>query len=344
MDELNERSKKILWAIIQSYIDSNIPVGSFRVTKRFSFGLSPATIRNIMASLEESGYVTQPHTSAGRVPTERGYRLYVNTLLKKQKLSINKTIFYKLTSRLHIIENDINRLVKEASRALSLFSRCLAIATLPCTEEIILRHIKFVKYSRKKTLCILISEGGMVKNRVIELEEIYSQKQLDKIANYLNNLLSGLTFRKVREKIATQLLEEQTACNELIATALTICKDIIIYEADNIFVDGLSGACNLPDFVSINQIKKILKAIEDKHLMLKILHQVNDSPKVQVFVGMENILPAMKDLSMVACTYSDKRDVRGTIGIIGPTRMNYKKLIPIVDYTAKTMTQILSEI
>ncbi|MFV1977338.1 MAG: heat-inducible transcriptional repressor HrcA [Candidatus Scalindua sp.] len=342
MGELSERSQKILWAIIQSHIACNAPVGSFMVTKKISLGLSSATIRNTMANLEELGYVTQPYTSAGRVPTERGYKLYVNTLLKERTLAIDKTLFQKLSGKLRLIENDINRLVKEAAKTLSLFSQYLAIVTPPRIDEMILKHIKFIKCGKKKALCILISEEGMIKNKVIDLKEIHSQKQLDKIADYLNKELNVLTLREAREKIVSQLFKEKMSCDKLISSALLMCKDITAGEADNISMDGLSGTCNLPDFASMKQMKEILKAIEDKHLMIKSLHQVSGTQGVQVFIGMENILPAMKDLSMVISTYNDKKRACGTIGIIGPTRMNYKKLIPIVDHTAKTLTQILS--
>ncbi len=341
MGELSERSKKILWAIIQSHIACNAPVGSFMVTKKFSLGLSSATIRNTMADLEELGYVTQPYTSAGRVPTERGYKLYVKTLLKEPALAIDKILFQKLSSKLRLIEKDINRLVKEAAKTLSSLSRYLAIVTSPRIDEMILKHIKFIKYGKKKALCILISEEGMIKNKVIDLKEIHSQKQLDKIAEYLNKELNVLTLREAREKIISQLFKEKMSCDKLISSALLMCKDITA-GADNISMDGLSGTCNLPDFTSMQQIKEILKAIEDKHLMIKSLHQVSGTQGVQVFIGMENILPAMKDLSMVISTYNDKKRACGAIGIIGPTRMNYKKLIPIVDHTAKTLTQILS--
>jgi len=344
MEELNERSKKILWAIIQSHIDLNAPVGSFMVTKRFSFGLSPATIRNTMANLEELGYVKQPYTSAGRVPTERGYRLYVNTLLKERRLPLNKTIIQKLSDRLRVVEKDINRLVKEAVRTLSSFSHYLAIATSPKAEEMRFKHIRFIKYERKKVLSILISEEGIVKNKIIDVEEIHSQKQLDKISNYLNSTLSGLTLKEAREKIVSQMIKGKMAYDRLIAKTLSICRDIIISENDSLFMDELSGTCNLPDFANIPQLKEILKAIEDKYFMLKLLDKVSGSKSVQVFIGLDNIMPAMKDLSMVVSPfYYHKSDAHGTIGIIGPTRMNYEKLIPMVEHTAKTLTHILSE-
>ncbi len=343
MTKMDERRKEILWAIIQSHIDLNMPISSMLITQRFPIGLSPATIRNIMAKLEEMGYITQPHTSAGRVPTEKGYRFYVNTLMQEQKLSINSALLNELSNRLLIIGKDSYNLIKEAAKTLSFFSRYLAIATPPKIDDIILKRIKFIKYERNYVLSILISDEGVVKNKIIELDKTYTQQHLDKAANYLNSKFSGFPIKKMREKIAYNIYKEKTVCDQLIANLLYICKDIVPLENDDLLLNSLSGTSYLPDFATMKQIKVILNAIEDKHFMLKLLHQVSDSCGTKVFIGMEDILPAMKELSMVVSTYSNNKHASGTVGIIGPTRMNYKKMIPIVDHTAKALTRILSE-
>lgn len=343
MNKLDTRRKEILWAIIQSHIDLNIPIGSMLITQRFPVGLSPATIRNTMAKLEDMGYITQPHTSAGRVPTEKGYRFYVDTLMGEQTLSINSDLTKELSNRLSIIRKDNDSLIKEAARTLSSFSRYLAIATPPKIEDILLKRIKFIKYENNKVLVMIISDEGVVKNKIIELDKIYTQKQLDMVSNQMNSKFSGLTIKKVREKIAYQLYKEKTVCDQLIANLLYFCKDIIPPENDEFSLNGLSGTSNLPDFATMKQIKAILRAIEDKRFMLKLLQHVSESQGIQVFVGMENIFPAMRELSMVISTYSNNKFVSGAVGIIGPTRMNYKEMISIVDHTAKALTQILSE-
>ena len=343
MHEPDDRSKKILWAIIESYIAYNGPVGSHTVMKRYPLGLSSATIRNTMADLEELGYVTQPHTSAGRIPTQRGYRLYVNSLLKRRALSLNKRLLQQV-ARLRFIEKDASRLIREASKTLSTFSHYLGIATSPKTDEIILKRIEFIKYRENKVLSVLISEEGIIKNRIIQLEEILTQKQLDKITRYLNNELSGLPFGEIKAKISAQISREKAICNKQLAYALRLCKEVITWEAENMFYTGeISGASNLPDFATMQQIKELFKAIEDKHLMLKLLNKMTKSEGVQVFIGSENLLSEMKELSMVVSTYTDGRSILGTISVIGPTKMNYEKVIPIVGFTAKTLTQILSE-
>lgn len=343
MNILDQRSKKILWAIIESYISHDGPVGSRTVTRKYSFGLSPATIRNTMADLEEMGYITQPYTSAGRIPTEKGYRLYVDSILKRNSLYENHKLLNRLFLKLRTIEKDINNLTKEASKTLSLFSHYVGLATPPKNEDITLRKIEFIQYNKNKINGILITEEGIVRNKIITIDEPLNQKQLDKITNYLNGELSGLTIGEIKSKIIAHLNEEKKVCDTLILNALDFCRKVIEWEIDTTFYLGeISGTCNLPDFANMKQIKQLFKAIEDKHLMVQLLEKMSFCEGVQVFIGSENVISEIRELSMVASTYNDGRRTLGTIGIIGPTRMNYEKVIPIVSLTAKTLTQILS--
>lgn len=347
MNELDERSKKILWAIIQSYISCEGPVGSRTVMKRYPIGLSSSTIRNTMADLEGLGYVAQPHTSAGRIPTEKGYRVYVNFLLEERTSSIvniNKQLLQHLFNKLRDIEKDINKLIKETSRTLSIYSKYLGVATHPKPEGMVLRQIEFIKHRNNKILSILISEDGVVKNKVITLEDkTFTHQQLDTISRYLNSELKGLTLGEIKAKIVSQISREKIICDKLIANALALCKKAIELETENMFYSGeISGTWNLPDFASMKQIKDIFKAIEEKHFIVKLLDKLSSSEGVQVFIGSENILSEMRELSVVASVYNDGHRALGTIGIIGPTRMDYEKVIPLVALTAKTLTQIFS--
>ncbi|MBI5664943.1 MAG: heat-inducible transcription repressor HrcA [Nitrospirae bacterium] len=343
MTKIDTRLKEILCAIIQSHIDLNIPIGSMLIAQRFPVGLSPATVRSTMAKLEEMGYITQPHRSAGRVPTEKGYRFYVDYLMGEQTLCINSDLTKELSDRLSIISQDSDTLINAAARTLSLFSRYLAIATPPKIDDILLKRIKFIKYENKKILVVIISDEGVVKNKIIELDKIYTQKHLDMASNKLNCEFSGLTIKKVREKIAYQLYKEKTVCDQLVANLLYLCNTIIPPENDSLYLNGLSGTSNLPDFATMKQIKNILRAIEDKRFMLQLLQLISKSNGTRVFVGMENIFPPISELSMVISTYSKNKFISGAVGIIGPTRMNYKKMIPIVDHTAKALSRKLSE-
>lgn len=344
MNKLDERSKEILWATIKSYIDIKSPVGSRMVTKRFSFSLSPATIRNTMADLNDLGYLTQPHTSAGRVPTDKGYRLYVDALLKDH-LSPDNTFLQHLYNRLHSIEKDVNKLVEETSRTLSIFSHYLGVAVPPQADGITLKRIEFIKHKDNKVVCILISEEGIVKNKIITLDEILTTRDIDRITKYLNRELIGLTLKEIRAKIISQMSVEKRVCNRLITNALKMCRKALTWTAEYIYTGGISGTYNLPDFATISQIKKIFKAIEDKHLIARLLDKIADSDGVQVFIGSENVLSEMKDFSIVVSTYNDRRHITcGTIGIIGPTGMDYEQVIPMVEHTARTLSEILSTV
>jgi len=341
MNELNERCQKILWAIIQSHISSNCPIGSRTVMKNFSMPISSATIRNAMADLEEMGYVTQPYTSAGRIPTEKGYRLYVDSLLK-ECTSINKQLLEQIIYKLRSIERDINKLIKEASKTLSAFSNYIGIATHPRAEGMILKHIEFLKHMNNKILSVLISKDGIVKNRIIVLEkDEFTQRQLDRINCYLNNRLRGLTIKEIKENILSQMDQEKRLCDRLIDKALMLCKKAMEMETED--YGEIFGVFNVPDFAPMEQIKEIFRAIEEKHLIVKLLDKITASEGVQVFIGSENFLLEIKDLSVVLSTYNDGQRPLGAIGIIGPTRMNYHKVIPFVNHTAKALTQILSE-
>lgn len=343
MKELDKRKKEILRAIVQSHIDLNIPVGSMLLIQRYPIGLSSATIRNTMARLEEMGYIIQPHTSAGRIPTEKGYRFYIDTLMEEQSITADSDLSDELSLRLSSLSRDRDSLIQEAARTLSSLSRYLAIATPLKIDDVLLRRIRFIKYENRQVLAVIVSDDGIIRNRIIELDRSYTQKDLDTASKHLNSRFRGLTIKKVREKIAYRLYKEKLYCNELIENLLNACREIVPESHDDLTLNSLSGTSNLPDFASMEQIKVILKAIEDTRFMLKLLQQLSESQGTRVFVGMENIFPSMNEFSMVVSTYTNRKQASGAIGIIGPTRMNYKEMIPIVDHTAKMLTRILSE-
>jgi heat-inducible transcriptional repressor len=339
---LDERQEKILCATVQSYIELNAPVGSAFITKRFSIGLSPATVRNTMAKLERLGYLVQPHTSAGRVPTELGYKYYVDTILRDQSFSLSTSFTRHLSECLNNAEADKNSLLQEVARTLSNISHHLAIALPPRVEDITLKHVKFIKYSNLKILCVLVSDEGIVKNIFVDLDRSCSQQHLDEISNYLNKRFRGLTIREIRWQVTERINRDRDSLNKIITRMLAIFQNLTSPHEETNLLSGLSGASFLPDLFDTDHVRDILKAIEDREFMLKLLHEIEHAHGTRVYIGMEKIHSSMKDLSMVISTYSDNRNVGGVIGIIGPTRMNYRQLIPVVDHTAKALTQILS--
>ena len=342
MQNLSERSKKVLYAVVQSYINYPDPVGSRVVTKRYSFGLSPATIRNIMADLEEMGFLLQPHTSAGRVPTDLGYRFFVDSLLEEGISYSDIEVLQGIYRRLESLRNDIDLLLTETTRNLSKLSHYLGIAMSPMFDMTTLKQINLLKYKSDTIAAVLLTDEGLVKNKVISLDFDISQKDLNRIAGYLNAEFSGRTFDERMLKLMHEMTTEKVRCDALISRAMQICREALSFPFSGLFVSGLSEVLELPDFADLKKIKELSKAIEDKHTIIKLLDRLSETDGVQVIIGSENSLTDLKKLSLVIspCREGDKSV--GVVGIIGPTRMNYAKAMYIVEHTAKVITQMLS--
>ncbi|MEW6419464.1 MAG: heat-inducible transcriptional repressor HrcA [Nitrospirota bacterium] len=342
MQVLDERSKKVLCAVVQSYINFPDPVGSRFVTKRYPFGLSPATIRNIMADLEEMGFLTQPHTSAGRVPTDMGYRFYVDSLVAESEHYSNFEILQELYKRIEALKSDIDTFLGETTTTLSKLSHYLGVALSPRPNMITLKRIELFKYKADKVVTILFTDEGLIKNKVISLGSEVSQKDLNRIASYLNSEFSGHTFDEIRLRIVKEMSKEKIRCESLISKAMRICRETLSFYHGDLFISGLSEVLDLPDFADLKKIRELSKAIEDKHTIIKLLDKLSERDGVQVLIGSESSMDEMKKLSMVVSTCREDDRPIGIIGIIGPTRMNYEKAIYIVNNTAKFVSKMLT--
>ncbi|MEW6002413.1 MAG: heat-inducible transcriptional repressor HrcA [Nitrospirota bacterium] len=341
MQTLDERAKKILCAVVQSYIEVPDPVGSRTVSKVYPFGLSPATIRNIMADLVEMGFLIQPHTSAGRVPTDRGYRFYVDSLLAEMNY-LNMEFFREIGNRLEALRDNIDMLFSETTRTISTFSHYLGVAMAPKSNRITLNRIELFKYRTDKIAAIIFTDEGLIKNRVVSIDSEINQKDLNKMAAYLNSEFSGHTFDEIRQKVIKEMSKEKIICDRLILRAIRICRETFSFYGD-LFVSGLSEVLDLPDFADLKKIKELSKAIEEKHTIIKLLDRLSDFDGVQIIIGSEILMDEMKKFSLVVSTCKEDNRPIGVVGIIGPTRMNYSKAISIVDTTAKFLTKILAE-
>jgi heat-inducible transcriptional repressor len=339
---LDERSKRVLCAVVQNYINSPDPVGSRTVAKKYSFGLSPATIRNIMADLEDLGFLSQPHTSAGRVPTDRGYRFYVDSLMDEEDYA-NKKLLRELHKGLEALRDNIDMLFGETTRTISLLSHYLGVAMSPNQNTAILKKIDLLRYRVDKIAAIMFTDEGIIKNKIISLDLNITQKDLNRIAGYLNSEFSGYTFDKIRLKILKEMSKEKIICDSLISRAINICREAFFLPYGDLFVAGLSEVLDLPDFADLQKIKELSRAIEDKHTIIKLLDKLSESDGVQIIIGSENSMDEMKKLSLVVSTCKAANRPIGVIGIIGPTRMNYSRAISIVDTTAKFISRMLVE-
>lgn len=338
---LDERIHRVLWAVVESYITNPDPVGSRFVTKKYAFNLSPATIRNIMADLEDMGFLQQPHTSAGRIPTDKGYRFYVD-YLAKQDASPDHYHTEEIIQRLESIRNDINALLKETSRALSMVSHYLGVALSPRPEKTTLRGINLFRYREGQIMAVLLTDEGTVQNKCIPMDADLTQRDLNRISDYLNSEFAGLTIDEIRVRIMKEMQHDKALCDTLISRAMTICRQALYCDNGDVFISGLSEVLGLPDFSDLQRIKEISRTIEDKHFVIKLLGTLVQSDGVTVVIGSENPASDMKKLSMVVSAYSEGDRPIGTIGIIGPTRMDYLKAIAIVDTAAKCLTRLLS--
>ncbi len=338
---LDERSGQILQAVIQLYISSPGPVGSRAITKKFPIGLSSATIRNIMSDLEEMGFLRQPHTSAGRVPTDVGYRFYVDTLTT-EKTDADEELVSEMNRKLDLIRRDVDTFLDNASRMLSELSHYVGISVAPNANRTILSRIELVPYRRNQIAVVLFAEEAIIRSKIISVEQEMSRSDLNRLSDYINERFSGYSLDAVRKTIIEEISSERVICDSLISEATRICRDVLAISDSDIFISGLSEMVNLPDFCDINRIRGLLKTLEDKNIILGLLDKIADTEGTQVFIGSENPLDEMKQFSLVASTYRDGNRPVGTIGIIGPTRMNYSQAITLVDTTARFITEILS--
>lgn len=328
--------------MVESYILNPDPVGSRFVTKKYAFNLSPATIRNIMADLEDMGFLHQPHTSAGRVPTDKAYRFYVDYLTQNEGLA-DATLMTEIIKRLENIRTDINALLKETSRALSTFSHYLGVVLPPNPHNTTMKGINLFRYKERQVMVVLMTDEGIVQSKVIQFDPDLTQRDLNRISDYLNSEFTGQTLDEIRSSVLRDMYRDKALCDTLISRAIRICREALSFDPGDIFISGLPEVLGLPDFTDIQKIKDISKAIEDKHLIIKLLDILPQTEGVRVLIGSENPASEMKSLSMVVSPYKEGNRLMGTIGVIGPTRMDYLRAITIVDTTAKFITRILSE-
>jgi heat-inducible transcriptional repressor len=337
---LSERMRRILEVIIEDYILTAEPVGSRTISKKSDLNLSPATIRNIMSDLEELGLLSQPYTSAGRMPTERGLRFYVDSIINVHELSDKEQQEIRSKYLSHLIEGP--DLFREMSRILSLSSHYLGIVWTPRMSSVVLRHIEFVKLRRHLVLAILVSTTGLVHNRIVEVEEDFSQSELDHLSDYLNSFLAGLTLYQVREKLLEQMRVAKNAYDRLLEQALKLGeKAFSSLDDTDVFIEGKTNILNEPEFSNVSRMTDLFRTFEEKATMVKLLDKFLDPKGVQIAIGSESQVQEMETCSVVTSTYSCSGEVLGVLGVIGPRRMNYSRVIPLVGYTAKLLTEIL---
>ena len=346
MTELNldERSETLLRMLVARFIDQGQPVGSRTLSNEPGLGLSAATIRNVMADLEEMGLIRSPHTSAGRIPTALGYRLFIDSLLTIQPLRESKKeeIEYRLNE-----ETDATELMTAASELLSEVTQFAGIVFLPDTYSTRFRQIEFVSLSAHRVLVILVTEDGRVQNRVISNERKYTPSELTEAANFFNQTYRGKPLSAVKDLLLVEMKRDSEQINELMQTAITIANAVFSREErsdDEIVVSGEANLLNVPDFAAIEKIRKIFETFKTRHSLLTLLDQSIRARGVSIFIGNESGYDGLDDCSVVTAPYEVDGQSLGVIGVIGPTRMPYEHVISVVDVTAQMLGNALTHL
>ena len=353
---LDRRARKILKAVVKEFLQSGDAVGSRTVTRRHDIGLSPATVRNVMADLEELGLLTQPHTSAGRVPTHSGLRFFIDSLLKVRGLSAGE----KETIRQHFADSGqkgpgtrtgstVAEVIETTSRLLAQITCHTGIVLSPSPAMQRFRHIEFVPLHQGQFLCILVTSEGQIENKLIRVEVDVEPERLARIHNYLDALFRGLTLAEVRQRVLSELGKEKNAYDAMVSAALRLSKAVFdgTDKSGDVVVMGQANLVDLArdgDAENLERMRALLDALEDKEVVLQLLDQAMKADGIQVFLGYESAATSLGDSSVVAVPYGPEEQPIGAIAVIGPMRMNYGKVMSVVDFTAELVSQIIDEL
>jgi heat-inducible transcriptional repressor len=340
-EPLNERAQHLLRLLVESYIRDGQPVGSRVLSRDSGLHLSSATVRNVMADLEELGFVTSPHTSAGRVPTDKGYRFFVDTLLRLQPLDTAAVgeIRRQLDS-----SHDSKALVAAASQLLSTVTQLAGVVTLPRAERASITQIEFVPLSENRVLVVLVFNDREVQNRIIQLERYRSADELKRAANFLNDQLRGRTVEEARLEILRQLEETHQHLNQIMHDAIAVAQQLFQGPGEERIEYVIAGETNLMGLAELSNVEKLRRLFETFNEKRDFLHLLDHSLRaegVQIFIGHESGYRTLDDCSVVMAPYATDDAVIGVLGVIGPTRMAYERIIPIVDVTAKLLGSAL---
>ena len=340
---LDERPRDILRLIIRAYIMSGEPVGSRTLSKSLDWKFSPATIRNIMSDLEEAGYLTQPHTSAGRIPSEQGYRFYVNNFLDSNKLSRSDERYISRT----LEESDTpEEAMARASFLLSTISNNVGIVIAPPMSATVLKHIEFVHMGEGKILVILVSKSGLLQRKMVRLTDQYTQEELDQAGRYLVEQFAGRTLTEIRNDLLRKISAERMLFDRMLSL-LRAWSETLETPAtpDGIYVQGTSNILNKPEFADVERMRTLFQMFEEKGRLVKILNEcISSNPPegVKIAIGSELGVPDLREFTLITSSYTSSDQTTGFLGIIGPTRMEYERGISVVGYLGRLMGEIIN--
>ncbi len=342
VSELNDRSREIFRQIVDAYVETGEPVGSRTLSRRSGLDLSPATIRNVMADLEDAGLLYAPHTSAGRLPTEAGLRLFVNGLLELGGVSEGER--EAIESRCAAAGKSLGQALEQATAALAGLSRCAGLVVAPKTERP-LRHLEFVPLSPGRALVVLVTQEGLVENRIVEVPLGVPPSTLTQASNYLNARLVGRSLEEAKTQLAQDIESQRAQLDDL--TRKVVEAGLASWaggdEGSALIVRGQAKLLeDVTALADLERLRALFDMLETKETLLKLLDSTRDGHGVQIFIGADNALFSVAGCSVIVAPYANSREqVVGAIGVIGPTRINYARIIPLVDYTAKVVGRLL---
>lgn len=337
--ELDDRKRKILHAIIQNYMETGEPVGSRTISKYSDLNLSSATIRNEMSDLEEMGYIVQPHTSAGRIPSDKGYRLYVDHILEEKKHEVQelKDLMIERTDKMEMV-------LKQVVKVLAANTNYATMVSAPTYHRNKLKFIQLSKVNAVQILAVIMIEGNIVRNKVIDVTEELDQETVLKLNILLNSVLNGLSIEEINLSMIQKLKEQAGIHSELVGSVIDAVAEVIHAEEEvEIYTSGATNIFRYPELSDNGMASELINTFEEKEELSDLIHQTMehaDGKSIQVYIGQETSIQSMKDCSVVTATYELGEGMQGTIGIIGPKRMDYENVLK----TLKTLTDQLDEI
>lgn len=341
--EANDRSRRVLAALVREFITSGEPVASSVLVTAAGLGVSSATVRNILAKLEEEGYVQQPHTSAGRVPTDRGYRFYVDLLLENKRPS-RAANAVEARLRRETADHRLDSVLPQVSHVISQASRTIGFAIRTSNEGAVFERVEFVPISETRVLVVIVARGGQVIQKVIDPGEPLVADDLRQAANYLNAEFSGLPLVRAREAVMERITEERLLYDALMARSMRLASSTFadLPDPPTLYIEGAAALLEGGTGLTITMLQALMEIIEEKRRLLNLLNEYIDGPGLTVVIGAEHLDPGLRPFSLVASTY-EAGSGTGTVGVIGPTRMRYSRAITVVDGAAQAVSRVLRD-
>lgn len=335
-----ERQNKVLEIIVSSYVDTALPVGSRAVSK--IIGLSSATIRNIMSDLEEQGYIMHPHTSAGRIPTDKGYRCYVESLMRLK--NVNRQEARRIEEEYKLKRQSIEDVIKKTTEVLTNITHQTGIILFPKFKRSVFKHIDLVSIGHSRALVVLVASTGIVKHFIIDTKEDLGE-DLGMITNLLNSEYYGLTLDGIKEKLISRLRQERDSSRYIIKETSDIIDSMLqLFYEDELYIGGTSCILSQPEFENASSVRSMLQIFEDKSALSKLMEEDIEKEGMMIYIGKENKYKNIQNCSIVTSSYRLKDELIGRLGIIGPTRMEYNHLIPAVNYISEIVARTLNEL